>query len=746
MSGSINKLFDSVDVPAANKAQQTKALRRVADIAGSLWKTEPGSPELDLLAQKVGDAARVEASRIPLGESGLLEFFCAVVSTQGVRSTLVVQCLRVIGNSSADTDENRARVIASGCLPSIVSLLNDDSILAFVVPVLFNIAVDYEPAQKAIYQAGINPELVSLISGPREDNAAPVMGYIYKLLGFVATQEPEANLVHPATPFVLLSLANDQPSPIDDAEDFLGQVSVALTYLSQEQFQKAFLETPGSINLILETFLTACEGIDASQEGYADNEAQLKQVQTAFTATLADLSAHSLFASSCPLDGPEVQRLQGWISTPHIPLRSAACLTLGNIARSDEKCIYLVQQRAIHKALVDNLADPSNVDAGLLHSILSFLKNLAIPVENKPILGAGLLENEVLPRIWDFDTQTQVQFDAVSLTRLLLVGCPTNVHRIVSEDSDSGRSKLHLLIDLNKRSDQEPTQMETARAITTVCRVLHSPDNNLPLAPSQSKTDTITTTTTTETSSSSFTTAKSHQTDSSPPPLSLETFYSTHNTLTDAMLRLGLQTKFPALRSELLFVFALMARTPSGAAAVAQAISHSAELVSVITEVATGEQAPTSTPTSTSTSTSPSLLLLPPPSSSLSSSSPPNTPPQSSTSAPSTLSQEITQLTASLEAQAPAPPPPPPPPTTKTESANTQNKSKSKSTHDVDRENALVLIAELLRRCPDELSKSSKGRFEIVLHEGGERLLREKERRGAAGEDNKQCRQGSVSE
>lgn len=102
MSGSIwsiDHLFDDV---SDDEVQQTKALRRVADIARNLWKTDPGSPDLDLLAQRVGDAARVESSRTPLGESGLLDFFCSVVSTQGLRSTLIIQCLRIIGNSSAD--------------------------------------------------------------------------------------------------------------------------------------------------------------------------------------------------------------------------------------------------------------------------------------------------------------------------------------------------------------------------------------------------------------------------------------------------------------------------------------------------------------------------------------------------------------------------------------------------------------------------------------------------------------------
>jgi hypothetical protein len=40
-------------------------------------------------------------------------------------------------------DENRARVVESDRMGSIVGLLADDSLLAFVIPVLYNICVDY---------------------------------------------------------------------------------------------------------------------------------------------------------------------------------------------------------------------------------------------------------------------------------------------------------------------------------------------------------------------------------------------------------------------------------------------------------------------------------------------------------------------------------------------------------------------------------------------------------------------------
>jgi hypothetical protein len=92
-------------------------------------------------------------------------------------------------------------------------MLNDDRLLVYVISVLFNICVDYgrsqiffkwqcvfanvvlEPAQKAVYQAGINPALISLLSPllspdatARDDLVLPVMTYICKLLEFVATE------------------------------------------------------------------------------------------------------------------------------------------------------------------------------------------------------------------------------------------------------------------------------------------------------------------------------------------------------------------------------------------------------------------------------------------------------------------------------------------------------------------------------------------------------------------------------
>lgn len=97
--------------------------------------------------------------RVPLGDSGILNFFLELLSANTLRHALKLQILRLVGNSCADTgkldirtlfyhtdieiDENRARVVASNCMPLIITQLSDTNLLAFAIPVLYNVCVDY---------------------------------------------------------------------------------------------------------------------------------------------------------------------------------------------------------------------------------------------------------------------------------------------------------------------------------------------------------------------------------------------------------------------------------------------------------------------------------------------------------------------------------------------------------------------------------------------------------------------------
>ena len=83
------------------------------------------------------------AWRLPYGESGLLEFFVRVLASDNLRQPLAIHSLRMVGNSCADMDENRGRLVENELLKNVISYLDNMKLLLFAVPVTFNILVDY---------------------------------------------------------------------------------------------------------------------------------------------------------------------------------------------------------------------------------------------------------------------------------------------------------------------------------------------------------------------------------------------------------------------------------------------------------------------------------------------------------------------------------------------------------------------------------------------------------------------------
>lgn len=404
--------------------------------------------------------------------------------------------------------------------------------------------------------------------------------------------------------------------------------------------------------MLLTAFSMSYTHFDPSQASDPDDAAQLKALRNAFIPVLADISALPDFipgsaqGGSSILQLPVFQTLQSWLHGPpqHANLQTAACLALGNLARSDAACITFVHDAQIHTPLINLLqrctAGDTPHNAQLTHAVLSFLKNLAIPAVNKPLLGR-LLESNMLPKLWSTwgDSQPQTQFAAVSLARLLLVGCPPNVRRLcapLSADPDSpahDRSNLHLLTALFERSDAEPTKMEVARAVATVCRILHStpvspvlpeePSHNQIHGAKRGRHDNATANTDDSTihvnTTSSFSPnsasasvlspasstfhSPQHQhpspalpTHSSPTSTTSSSsassstrrarFYSAHD-LALPLSFLIKQTRFPALRSEAWFVLALMTRAPDGARVVQSAL-QSFEACRALVESITG--------------------------------------------------------------------------------------------------------------------------------------------------------------
>ncbi|KAH8885412.1 hypothetical protein GQ53DRAFT_354673 [Thozetella sp. PMI_491] len=611
-----------------------KALKLKDVLSAVRHAHETGSADLELLAEKIGDGSRDASWRVPLGESGILEFFLDLLSQGGLGQRLTIQSLRVIGNSSADTDENRAKVVESRVLEgSLLRLLDDDGILSFAIPVIFNICVDYEPAQLQASKAGLGNVLVGILSGHRLLQFQPLLGLICKILGLLVTQDPEMGLAKPETPSLLLGVATS-PAYSLDLEEFTGLVSVALAYLTNEQFQPPFVRS-GGFEILQGAFYNSHTQFDLT-EADPEEAADLKQLWNVVVQIFADLSSLPDFVALYSLESQVVRRLVAWLGTSFIHLQVASCLCLGNLARSDEASTALVND--VYPYLAGILANSSvppvtstsppslpgsktvSPPSQLLHGALSFLKNLAIAPANKPLIGQ-LLDppQSTLPRLWSTtDVQPQTQFAAISLTRLLLVGCPENVRRIcapLSADPDSPaheRSNVHVLIDLWARVDAEPSKLEVARAIAAICRVLHL-NPVLPILPDEWKAtedlESLAYNTKPPGASRSAEAASegprelssnilgSHSTPVRIPASSPDApedekrrahFYVVHADMATPLAGLLSQTKFPTLRSEGLFVLALMCRSAGGGLIVLRAL-NAVETCAALIQTVTGE-------------------------------------------------------------------------------------------------------------------------------------------------------------
>ncbi|KAM3511717.1 hypothetical protein MY11210_004607 [Beauveria gryllotalpidicola] len=554
--------YDETLEPEYAVQRRTELLAGVLETCKELRASDQA--QLEVVAEKLGDGSRDEAWRLPYGDSGILTFFLQELAKQDITNKLKIHALRIVGNACADTNKNRALAVEDRRLEAVIRQLSDESVVQFTIPVLYNVMVDYDPAQALASELKISQAMMKLLSSPNMPQFAGMIPYFCRILALIVNRDSEIAAAADDTVAVLLSVATSTPCK-DDAEQFTSLGTVALVYLAAERFQQLAI-SHGQFGLFLDAFHHAHVGLDISRVDDPDVAAALKQLRLSMLSTLAELTAHDAFPAAYPPTSAAAQTVFAWLQSGDSSLQTAACLTLGNLARSDGAATALVEQHAPQTALVKLLADPAVKDAQLLHAALAFLKNLAIPAHNKPALRP-LLEPGCVPRIYGLDAQPQLQYGAVSLTRLLLAGCPDNVAQFCkdsSQEAAEGESdtagtggSVEGLISLFGRTDTEPTKVEAARSVAAICRVLHSDAAAELLLPRRGASDSE----------------------------SRAAFYARHD-VGKPLAFLVTQEKWHSLRSEAWFVLALMSRSADGSrviAAVLQQEAVSAQLTKTIT-------------------------------------------------------------------------------------------------------------------------------------------------------------------
>ncbi|ESZ97480.1 hypothetical protein SBOR_2169 [Sclerotinia borealis F-4128] len=601
-------------VDVEDRERRTERLKGALGILAQLWWQD--SVFINEAAEKLADGSRDAKWRVPLGDSGILNFFLEILNAHTLRHALRLQILRLVGNSCADT----------------------------------------VPAQQQASSSCLSKELVKLIASPRFKDSVHFLEYICKLLDLLIQQPSEPDMAPDNIPIVLLKLAFDRENPVD-MEDYIALVNTAVAYLGHEKFQKTLVKGPQALDTALAVLVDSYTRFDSHPSigpstTHEDDAKVLSQMRINLNSALSDISALPEFKEACPVVSPFSSSLRRWLSSEQIQLQVCACIMLGNLARNDEACELFVHTARVHTPLISILKDVN--DSQLLHAALGFLKNLALPIKNKEVLGSsGIFE--VLPRLWLLDMLQPIQLSSISLSRQLVNGSMENVNRVcarLSADEDSPaheRSNLSLLIALFDRTDVEPIRMEISRLITAVCRV--------------------------------FTAYKGR-----PVEELNETrrkFLLRHPDIGRPLSFMVSQTKWPIVRSEGWFVFALMARHPDSA----QCISDMMQDVAVfqpLVEMLTGKPL---------LEYNPAYAIHTP---------------------RSTTSDSNSSGTLGIEPQSPEPEP-------------VQPHAQAAEMARIDRENALVLVSELLKNRGNDMAVMRRAVFEDLLKGGGELVMSSRE-------------------
>ncbi|QSS66830.1 GTP binding protein [Histoplasma capsulatum] len=460
-------------------------------------------------------------------------------------SHFMVQAAEVLANGSRD-HENRQLVVDKNYTSPIINLFRNPAVVHVAIPVIYNICVDFEPAQAQVAANGVGYSLLTLLSDDLIEGNA-LLTYALELLETATEQEQKlipaaqgVERVPDAALPLLINLATDEDIGFPQ---FTTLASCLGSYLLHERFQNICI-----IHHLVERVISVLyRSYDLAPHGLSPGDIQmLTQLRIRLNQALSDISALPLFSQAYPLNCDLSETLRSWLQKPEDQLQICACVMLGNLAREDKICASMVKDYQVHVPLISILN--GDAKAAVLHAVLGFLKNLAIATDNKEPLGsAGIIT--AVSRLWAFDTLPQVQFSAASLTRQVIVSSFNNISRLLeplSSDPDSpanSRTYLSLLLSLFGKSDATPIKIEIGRTICAICRSINQ--------------------------------RQQEGTEAAIEASNLsKCLYKLHGDVAWPLGTMITQTEWPVVQSEGWFALALMASTPSGSLAVVDSLQN----------------------------------------------------------------------------------------------------------------------------------------------------------------------------
>ncbi|TPX71475.1 hypothetical protein SpCBS45565_g01105 [Spizellomyces sp. 'palustris'] len=450
-------------------------LKRLLDTAATNCNT-PEMPKYKhlgaVVAQLIAEAAKVEDTRDPIADAGTIPTLIQLLKIgnatmrKGVQEDtldddLVIQSLRALANLCYDHDGNRERVLeVEDGIPEIVACLNSPNkrVMITTCGALTNITMDNEPVQiEALNAHVLSPLLKALqanIDEPFEQGAKGAVSTA--VIRVMKTGIQELLAADGLSPLLrLLKYKHEKVlhrtsagTRYESAVDVLDALTTVLESIGENDTIQRTIVSQDLLDILLDFVDRRPEGVAVAKAG--EDLATYTEIRKTVSRIVTLVTMNDANMVDLPKKREIIDRFKQWMTNGFAPLdaaeedeiRMSGALCIGNLARSDETCVALVQEHDVARALLNLLAlEVSRVKQSgtelkstvkVLHAVMGSLKNLSLAAANRPIMGAM----GVIPKVADLleiPNIKPVQYGATGVLKNLCSGDnEANVYRIIS--------------------------------------------------------------------------------------------------------------------------------------------------------------------------------------------------------------------------------------------------------------------------------------------------------------------------
>ncbi|CAI2179441.1 890_t:CDS:10 [Funneliformis geosporum] len=398
----------------------------------------------------------------------------------------VVKIVELLANA-AKNDKNRQQFIDTGGIDVALNCLKQQKDLETIrasSATLLNAGLNYDNVNVGIVDKDglstlaeiLDPECV-LNKYENDIEVARTCVYfatrvIINLIG-TAEGKKEIGNTKVITSLVHLLKYASREDAVDDDVDILENVVEILETVALESDDVQQILVRNNLFPILLDFLEFSNPpLNCEQriiKSYGECKAAVLKVIV--SVTMSDSNMDPLFNDAILLN-----RFLHWLnsSTDRDDLQMCSALSLGNLARTDKHCIQLVHEFKIGEPLADVLRTSSNIK--VQHAIISVLKNISLPVENKETIGFLGIIGMSAPLL-EQDTVQPVQLGVVGILKHLSSQNLSNSVKVIMGENPADTetpTPLNRLLSLIKRSDEIPVRSEGTRVLVNLVKKLWS--------------------------------------------------------------------------------------------------------------------------------------------------------------------------------------------------------------------------------------------------------------------------------